>query len=319
MSSVDRFHYSQCGLRIRSEVELALPVQSEGSWDVDVCWGNDPEAPGPPAGEAPIASLGNGTNTWYVVERYGDGYRAWFRGCGDFIIDAECSRVVIYAHEDRPDLIPIVMAGTVSAILLNLRGATLLHASAVSTEEQVLAFVGQSGRGKSTVAALMCVAGAKLVADDLLRVAGGDPPTCIGGSNELRLRQKAFGIPQGVAEANLRRTADQRLAFDPGAAGCHRMPLVGVVIPSPSRDQRSLSFDLLKPADALMTLLAFPRVHGWTDPGVLSRDFATLGQLVNEVPVWNAVIPWGPPFSPTIATEIAGLVGGETMAPVQKP
>ncbi len=318
MSGPDRFHYAQCGLRIRSEVELALPALPAGSWDVDVSWGEATDAPPPPSGEAPIASLGAGGDAWYVVERCRDGYRAWFRGCGDFVIDADCAKVTVFPQEDRPDLVPIVLAGTVSAILLNLRGTTVLHASAVAIDDGVLAFVGQSGRGKSTVAALLCVAGAKLVADDLLAITSEDPPTCIGGSDELRLREKAFEIAQTVTNANVRSTADRRLAFAPDAVGDGRWPLGGIVVPSPSRDRRSLTFDLLEPSGALMTLLAFPRVHGWTEPGVLRHDFATLSRLVNEVPVWNATIPWGPPFSPQIATEMAQLVQRETAAPADR-
>ena len=48
-------------------------------------------------------------------------------------------------------------------------------------------------------------------------------------------------------------------------------------------------------------LLAFPRVHGWRDKAVLAREFATLSQVVNQVPVFEATIPWGPPFDPDIA------------------
>ena len=318
MSGGDRFHYSQCGLRIRSEVELALPPLPDGGWDVDVRWGHDLDAPEPPSRNSPIAALGDGADAWYVVEHHHGGYRAWFQGCGDFVIDADCSQVTIYPQDERPDLVPIVMAGTVSAILLNLRGATVLHASAVSNGDQVLAVVGQSGRGKSTVAALMCAAGAALVADDLLAVTADDPRTCIGGSHEIRLREKAFEIAHHVAHAGVRRTTDERLAVAPEAISSEPRSLAGIIIPSPTRDQRSLSFDRLEPRDALMTLLAFPRVHGWTDPGVLRRDFTTLGRLVNEIQVWNAVIPWGPPFSPQIATEIVCLVGWELASPGQE-
>ena len=34
---------------------------------------------------------------------------------------------------------------------------------------------------------------------------------------------------------------------------------------------------------------------------VLTRDFTTMSSLVNEVPVYAATIPWGPPFDPSVA------------------
>ena len=67
----------------------------------------------------------------------------------------------------------------------------MLHASAVAVDGIGLAFVGQSGRGKSTVAALMCVDGAELVTDDVLTVDPGPPVRCQGGASELRLRAAA--------------------------------------------------------------------------------------------------------------------------------
>ena len=309
MSDGGSFRYVQCGLRIRSEVELALPVSTDPLHDVDVRWGEPWSEPKPAPGGKTIASYGEGEDVWYVVAETADGYQVWFRECGDFTINAECSEVVVApAKTGRPELLPILMAGTVSAILLNLRGATLLHASAVARGGDVLAFVGQSGRGKSTLAALMCVAGAELVADDLLAVTV-NPLRCLGGARELRLREKAFVIARQVEDAEVRSTADERLAFAPRFAAHDPSALVGVVIPSPSREADELTFDRLLPTEALMTLLSFPRVEGWTRPEILKQDFAVLSQLVNEIPVWNATIPWGPPFSPDIAYSIASEIG----------
>ena len=35
-----------------------------------------------------------------------------------------------------------------------------------------------------------------------------------------------------------------------------------------------------------------------------SRDFAVFAALVNQVPVYTARIPWGPPFDPAVAVEL---------------
>jgi hypothetical protein len=50
-----------------------------------------------------------------------------------------------------------------------------------------------------------------------------------------------------------------------------------------------------------MAMLAIPRVDGWAKHDVLARDFATLGAVTNAVPLYKAVVPWEPPFDPTIA------------------
>jgi hypothetical protein len=56
------------------------------------------------------------------------------------------------------------------AIALVQRGFAVLHASAVLIEDEVVAFVGDCGAGKSTVAAALCSRGHGLVADDVVGI-----------------------------------------------------------------------------------------------------------------------------------------------------
>ena len=167
----------------------------------------------------------------------------------------------------RDELIPILLAGTVSAFLLTLRGHTVLHASAVAVDGEALAFVGQSGRGKSTVAAPMCVDGAELVTDDVLVVDAGPPVTCIGGAPELRLREKAAEIAALHPDAATRETADNRLAFTPRPGPVESLPLAAIVIPAPSRTHSEVEVRRLEPSAALFSLLGFPRGTRLAAPG----------------------------------------------------
>ena len=163
--------YSQCGLRLRSEIEVSLPSVDGSAWDVDVVWGPDiDDTTTPPEGDL-VASYELRDSTWYTATATSTGYRLQFTNCGEFVISADLARVVVRKDPSgsHPDLLPILLAGTVSSFLLALGGATVLHASAVAIDGAALAFVGQSGRGKTTVAALMCVDGAALVADTATR------------------------------------------------------------------------------------------------------------------------------------------------------
>jgi len=305
--------YVQCGMRIRSEIEMHLPHLPSSEWDVDVRWGPPiVDTTPPPPGEV-IASYVQGEVAWYTATATDEGYIVRFRDCGDFVISDDLSCIEVSPNPDpsgRADLLPILLAGTVSAILLSLAGHTVLHASAVAADDTAIAFVGQSGRGKSTVAALLCVAGASLVTDDVLVVDAGPPPTCIGGANELRLREGASSIPHARPEIAVRTTEDDRVAFAPPAAQAASISLGGIVIPAPSREAQQVEAALVPPSTAVFKLLAFPRVHGWTRREVLAREFATLSELVNSVPVYEVVIPWGPPFDPAVAPAIIELVVG---------
>ena len=308
--------YSQCGLRLRSEVEVSLPSIEGAAWDVDVVWGPDvDDTSTPPEGDL-VASYELRDSTWYTAVATSTGYRLQFTNCGEFVISADLARVVVRKDPSgsHPDLLPILLAGTVSSFLLALGGATVLHASAVAIDGAALAFVGQSGRGKTTVAALMCVDGAALVADDLVTVDIGPPVTCTGGAVELRLRPAAASIADARPDATTRVTADQRSALSLTAAPLGPLPLAAIVVPAPSRTASEVAITRVPASEALFALLAFPRVHGWRLPEVLTRDFTTMSSLVNEVPVYAATIPWGPPFDPSVAPALARLATGEHAA-----
>jgi hypothetical protein len=261
----------------------------------------------PPPGEV-IASHGDGEVTWYTASATGSGFVLRFPNVGEFVISDDLAQVTVRRDPSgRPEVLPILLAGTASAFLLSLRGQTVLHASAVAVDGSVLAFVGQSGRGKSTVAALLCVDGAELVTDDVLTVDVGPPVICEGSAGELRLRAAAAPIAEAGPGHRTRRTADDRLAFSPRSAWQGPRPLTAIVIPSPSRTMGEVAVRRLPASSALFTLLSFPRVHGWTRADVLSRDFATISTVVNQIPVAEVAIPWGPPFDPEVTRALSEL------------
>lgn len=301
--------YLQCGMRVRSELELHLPIASDGDFDVDVSWGPEITNTADRLPGEPIVSYDLDDARWYSATATDSGYRMRFHNCGEFEIGAELAHVTV--RQDPAgfnEMLPILMAGTVSAFLLSLRGHTVLHASAVSVGGRALAFVGQSGRGKSTLAALLCGAGADLVTDDLLVVAT-EPISCVGGATELRLRASAAPLAADLPDAVTRTTVDQRLALTAKQAPALPMPLHAIVIPAPSRTATEVEVRSVEPSTAVFALLRFPRVYGWRDPDVLRRDFSTVSRLVDEIPVYDVTVPWGPPFEPTVAPALTNLVG----------
>lgn len=324
--------YDLCGLRLRSEIELHLPVASPtgpgaDDVDVDIVRGDPTDTSELPVGEV-VASLdiddpdddpGDdlehpdddadelriAPGWWYRAVRVDDGHVVRFHRCGEFHFSADLDRVEVCPDPDgRHEILPILMAGTVGAMLLTLRGNTVLHASAVAVDGRVVAFVAPSGGGKSTLAALLCKQGAELVTDDVLVVDPGPPVRCAGGAIELRLRAKAAPLADG-AQGSSRSTADGRTAFAPGDARLGLLPLAAIVMPWPSREANEIEVTELSGAERLLTLMDSPRVFGWTDGAVLARDLSTLGQVVNQVPVVEVTVPWGPPFDPS---DVAGLL-----------
>lgn len=68
------------------------------------------------------------------------------------------------------EAIRLLLTGAVLGVLLHQRGLTVLHASAVAIDHQVVAFIGDKGAGKSSTAAALYARGHTLVTDDLLPI-----------------------------------------------------------------------------------------------------------------------------------------------------
>lgn len=72
-----------------------------------------------------------------------------------------------------PGLIAFPLLGPVMALLLQMRGAFLLHGSALAAPDgRAFAFLGDKGAGKSTTAAAFLRAGYPLLTDDIIAIEG---------------------------------------------------------------------------------------------------------------------------------------------------
>ncbi len=78
----------------------------------------------------------------------------------DFEIAADYRLVRAWTDpECKPEMLALLVVGNLVAMILALRGETVLHASAVEVDGRAIAFVAHSGMGKSTLAALACARG----------------------------------------------------------------------------------------------------------------------------------------------------------------
>lgn len=246
-----------------------------------------------------LLDFGEHPDRWYTAVERTDGsvLLRVYTVC-DFEISPDLGSVELRMVQGTdPGMRAIITSGTLVALLLHLRGTMVLHASAVELDGMVIAFLGHSGMGKSTLAALMCTAGARVVTDDVLPVAPGAVPMVHPGATELRLRPGAEALAAELSTGSFRQrlSADDRqvlgLEGAPGAA----LPLAALVIPRPNRQDR-LEVEVLEGKSALFAVMTFPRLMGWQDQAVQMRTFVHASALVRTVPVLVAHIPWGPPF-----------------------
>lgn len=302
------------GLNIASDLPLYQhrpPIG--GRVDVVVSLAEPIAPPSGRPGGRPILHLET-TKQYYTVTETEGGYVARFYGSCDVLLDRSLSRLTVHpvAGVD-PELLSVLVAGTGLALLLTLRGETLLHASAAQVDQGAVAFVGGSGMGKSTMATLLCARGARLITDDLLRLRRTDEGiACELGASELRLRKSATELASRFeVRPSQRRTGDDRDALATLAATEEGIPLRALLVPIPDKAAAldAVAVTRLSTSDALLLLSRFPRLLGWTDKPVLRRQFEQLADIVSRVPVHVVELPWGPPFHDEIVATLLDRLG----------
>lgn len=300
--------YGLHGLRIRSALPIAGFALAGDAYDVDIRWGpTEPVPAESPTGRLLVLYSDHGGWRYAAVD---DGSAITLRvpGICDFVLDRP-TRTIECRPDPRVDrrMIAILLAGLVLAFVLILDGHCVLHASAVEIEGRAVAFAGASGSGKSTLAALLCGMGARLVSDDVLRLALEPNPMCVAGVPELRLRPgSAWAVDHYAVLPPSRETVDGRLAIAP--APCDGpVPIAVIVLPRLERRATAVEVRRLVGAEPLLRLAELGRVPGWRDRGILSQQFDGLAAIATEVPVVEALIPWGPGMHSTIAASLADL------------
>lgn len=306
--------YRLFGLVVACDLVLDNASEAAGPADVFVRLRD----PGPPPGEMPqgrpIATLRAEDRVLSALVVQADG-RARLRvpGIADFVMDLDAGEIECTPHPGANcRYIPILVTGLVLSCYLLLQGHLVLHASAVHVEALggAVALLGSSGMGKSTVATMLAADGGKLVSDDVLRVdAAEGGMVCRLGVTETRLRPNARQLAHDGQLAG-RDTADGRLAVAFPLAETD-VPLRAVVIPGPSRESTHVALQRLSPVDAIMAITQHPRVLGWTDAATTAAQFRQTGDLVRQVPVFTSRIPWGPPFAPSLGSEVVSALLNE--------
>jgi hypothetical protein len=309
--------YSCSGLTVSSESPLSAPMAvccNPADADVTLILGDEVEQPFERPSAELVAELVLEKYLCYTFCRVGDGYVGRMPWIADFVISADLTHVVCHpVPSGLKEVIPIVVPGTITAFLLAMRGRCVLHGSAVDVGGQGVAFVGPSGQGKSTMAAIFCSAGASLVTDDVLPLefggTGESSVSCTRSTNEIRLREKAVSLAQRFGRESVRKTQDERHAVTTETSPLEQVPLAAIVLPRPDREHLEVTARRLASGEASLALGRCERIEGWRSRGHLLQQFSDIGRVVESVPVFEVWVPWGPPFGDDVANSVLTACG----------
>jgi hypothetical protein len=290
------YHYEICGIRLESEI----PLSSLRRRGAPATGAADPvklriaaAAPIPEPSEWIVTRTYQDVAIPYLsVARLEDGYLVRVHDQVDFHIDDAGSEIVCSAAEGVPALtIEQLLLDQILPQVLHLLGRPPLHASAVALGPgSVVAFLGRSGMGKSTLAASFVAepgAEASLVSDDCLA---------------LSLTPRGVEVRPSYPAARLRPDAAGALFHERGLAlASPRADKLRVDLEPPGGDLLLERVYVLEAGDAAPTITRLSRRDGIAalaghlhrlDPGDrrrLAGELARLEAIVNRVAVARLV------------------------------
>jgi hypothetical protein len=276
---------------VTSDIVLNLPAGADPPADIEV-------EIGPIAAETDRPSRPffqhvqpDGT-VWVAFSHTADGVRAHFPDMADFVI-AAAGRLVRCAPEPGlpPDTLEHLLLDQILPRALSHQGRIVLHAAAVAIDGRAAVFLGDTGRGKSTLVRYLIGTGLPLVSDDcLILTAAGDPVMGIGSYPGLRLwpdsvRALEAGADQsgGVAHYSRKR----RIAMPPTVRfQTTPLPLAQLfLLAPPAPDDEAIAIVPVPARERVVHLHEYSFRLDVTDRVRSAREFAALADLAERLPL----------------------------------
>lgn len=286
------FTYRILGLTLTSDVALGSLVPAAGP-----AAGSDEIAVGHTRAELPRELAALFTNTfpgpdgsvpYLTASRCEGGYRLRFHGYADFFVSEDGRNVRVRPREGvAASTIEQLLADLVLPRALQLFGRPCLHASAIALPSVgAVAFLGDSGRGKSTLCAALSKHG-RMVCDDCLALRVDEDEVAVWPSYpSVRLWADSAEILVGSAAADLPfatpRVAKRRLARE---LTSEPVPLRHVVLLEVDAAAATPTLERLTGLAAVGALARGVLRIDPNDKGLLDAEFRLLTRIVASVAI----------------------------------
>jgi hypothetical protein len=228
---------------------------------------------------------------WLAFYRHSAGYRLSFPGLADFRISAA-------GHSIRCWPVPGVLDTTIRHLYLNQvlplalsrQGKLVFHASAVEIDDSGVAFLGASGKGKSTLAASFATSGYGFLTDDALVIETSEDEKWIAPSHHpygdtIRLWDDCHNalIPNGTQRMpsvqytpKIRVLAGNDLRFCGKRRRLQRLYFLG------DRTVKETMIEPLSAARAMIELVKHSFLLDIEEGAMLAAHFSDLADLVKR-------------------------------------
>lgn len=295
----EAYKYRVYGLGLWSNRPLPGLVPTDAGLPCDVRVDLTLEEDRPPA--ADVERLSSGMEA--VSEADGGAhYHLWFSGDGrlDFRIDSEGTRIAATWTLSVIEEVTALLLGPILGCVLRLRGVLCLHACAVKVGGRAIVMVGDSGMGKSTLAAAFARQGYPVLCDDIAALDDRDRHwSVLPGYPRLRLWPEAvqalYGSENDLARIfSFTRKRFMDLTADGGAGWrFHDQPLPLAALYVLKAREPGLPrpiIEHLRPISAVKALMARRAAgHLRLASERQAREFSGLGRVAMEAPTRHVI------------------------------
>jgi hypothetical protein len=162
--------------------------QQDPSWRVHLTVRSAPQVAPPPERLIDLVHY-TGSDDWLSIDLLEWGH------CFVDLKRGEARAVLSSSFAEKPELVCLVLINTILTNFLTRHGYSMLHASALVKEENILLLQAPHGTGKSTTALRLLLNGYKLLSDSMVYIGERNNQLWMGGFPIGRIKLRADMLP----------------------------------------------------------------------------------------------------------------------------
>lgn len=238
----------------------------------------------------------SGGDVWTQFFRTAHGYLLRFPALADFELSGEALEAVcIPAPGTEAHTCEHLYRNQVLPLVLSMQGKLVIHASAVEVGGGAVAFVAESGTGKSTLAAAFATRGHPFLSDDGLVVeARADGYSALPSHPSLRLwedSRRALVGPCAASGPGLPYTSKRQILADDALAFCGQARILKRAYFLGDGRAETVTFERMAAAKATIEWIRYSFLLDLKDPTLLATHFDAVASLTVRVPCYRLDYP----------------------------